>query len=100
MSIYSNVTEQDLINLLKLAGQQKNHRAEKIKNINSKQTHDVKLAESLRPITKKLDEVKKSTQEVGEIIKKKQFSSTSYRKYSHHSSTSRKYSHHSSTNRK
>ena len=29
MSIYSNVTEQDLINLSKLAEQQKNQRAEK-----------------------------------------------------------------------
>ena len=37
-----------------------------------KQTHDTKLAGSLSPITKKLDEVNKSTQEVGEIIKKSQ----------------------------
>ena len=61
MSIYSNVTEQDLINLRKLAEQQKNQRAEKIKNRILKQTHDIKLAESLSPITKKLDEVNKST---------------------------------------
>ena len=53
MSKYSNVTEQDLINLRKLAEQQKNHRAEKIKNIILKQTHDIKLAES-SPITKKI----------------------------------------------
>ena len=32
MSIYSNVTEQDLINLRKLAQQQKEQRALKIKN--------------------------------------------------------------------
>ena len=32
MSIYSNVTEQDLIILRKLAEQQKNQRANKIKN--------------------------------------------------------------------
>ena len=32
MSIYSNVTEEDLINLRKLAQQQKEQRAEKIKN--------------------------------------------------------------------
>ena len=32
MSIYSNVTEKDLINLRKLAEQQKNERALKIKN--------------------------------------------------------------------
>ena len=72
MSIYSNVTEHDLINLRKLAEQQKNQRAEKIKNRILKQTHDVKLAEFLSPITKNLDEVNKSTQQVGEIIKKSQ----------------------------
>ena len=65
MSIYSNVTEQDLDNLRKLAEQQKNQRALKIKNRILKQTHDVKLAESLSLITKKLDEV-------GEIVKKSQ----------------------------
>ena len=59
MSIYSNVTEQDLLNLRKLAEQQKNQRGEKIKNRILKQTHDVKLAESLSPITEKLEEVKK-----------------------------------------
>ena len=63
MSIYSNVTEEDLENLRKLAYQQKNQRALKIKNRILKQTHDIKLAESLSPITKKLDEVNKSTQE-------------------------------------
>ena len=63
MSIYSNVTEQDLHNLRKLAEQQKNQRALKIKNRILKQTHDIKLAESLLPITEKLDEVNKSTQE-------------------------------------
>ena len=72
MSIYSNVTEQDFINLRKLAEQQKNQRAEKIKSKILKQTHDIKLAESLSPITKKLDEVNKATQEVGEIIKQSQ----------------------------
>ena len=69
MSIYSNVTEKDLDNLRKLADQQKNQRSIKIKNRILKQTHDVKLAESLSPITKKLDEVNKSTQEVGDKIK-------------------------------
>ena len=72
MSIFSNVTEQDLINLRKLAEQQKNQRALKIKNRISKQTHDINLAESLSPITEKLDEVKKSTEEVGQIIRKAQ----------------------------
>ena len=70
MSTYSNVTEQDLINLRKLAEQQKNQRAEKIRNRILKQTHDIKLGDCISPITKKLDEVKKTTQEVGEIIKK------------------------------
>ena len=52
MSIYSNVTEQNLINLRKIAEQQKNQRDLKIKNRILKQTH-VKLAESLSPIKKK-----------------------------------------------
>ena len=76
MSIYSNVTEQDLENLRKLANQQKNQRALKIKNRILKQTHDVKLAESLSPITEKLDEtnknlsdvIKESTQNLGDVI--------------------------------
>ena len=54
MSIYSIVTEQDLDSLRKLAQQQKNERALKIKSRILKQTHDIKLAESLSPITKKL----------------------------------------------
>ena len=62
MSIYPNVTENDLINLRKLAEQLKNERALEIKNKTLKQLHDIKLAESLSPITKKLDEV-------GDIIK-------------------------------
>ena len=77
MSIYSNVTEKDLDNLRKLAQQQKNQRAEKIKNRILKQTHDIKLAESLSPITKKLDDttskigdaIKESTQGLGNVIK-------------------------------
>ena len=77
MSIYSNVTEQDLDNLRKLAQQQKEQRALKIKNRILKQTHDIKLAESLSPITKKLDETsdnlknvfKESTQNLGNVIK-------------------------------
>ena len=66
MSIYSNVTEKDLGNLRKLAEQQKNQRAIKIKNRILKQTHDVKLAESLSPITKELT---KSTKKISEVIK-------------------------------
>ena len=72
MSIYSNVTEQALFNLRNLAEQQKNQRAEKIENRILKQTHDTKLAESLNPITKKLDEVKKYTQEISDDIKESQ----------------------------
>ena len=71
MSIYSNVTEQDLINLRKLAEQQKNQRAKKNKNRFLKQTHDVKLAESLSPNTIKLDEVNKITQESLSLLTKK-----------------------------
>ena len=51
MSIYSNVTEQDLINLRTLAQQRKEQRAEKTKIRILKQTHDIKLAESLSAIT-------------------------------------------------
>ena len=69
MKIYSNVTEQDLINLRKLAEQQKNQRALTSKNGILKQTHDIKLAESLSPNTKHLSEVKESTQILGEIVK-------------------------------
>ena len=70
MSFYSNVTEQDLINLRKLAEQQKEQRSLKIKNRILKKTHDIKLAESLSVITKKLDEVKESTQNLGDVFKK------------------------------
>ena len=71
MSIYSNVTEQDLDNLRKLAKQQKQHRALKIKNRILKETHDKKLAESLSPITTRLDLVENNRGEkIGEIIKK------------------------------
>ena len=58
MSIYSNVSEQVLIILRKLAKQQKNQRAIKIKYRILKQTHDKKLADNLSPITKKLDIIK------------------------------------------
>ena len=55
MSIYSNVTEKDLDNLRMLAQQQKEQLALKIKNRILKETHDIKLAESLSHITKRLD---------------------------------------------
>ena len=76
MSIYSNVTEQDLDLLRKLAEQQKEQRALKIKNGILEQTHDDKLAKSLSPITNKLDEtskkldnvIKESTLNLGNVI--------------------------------
>ena len=71
MSIYSNVTEKDLINLRKLAQQQKEQRALKIKNRILEKTHNIKLAESLSPITKKLDEVNESTQDTLSPISQK-----------------------------
>ena len=71
MTIYSNITEQDLENLRKLAEQQKEQRAPKIKNRILKQTHDVALADCLSPITKKLDEVNKSARESLTPINKK-----------------------------
>ena len=61
-----------MINLRKLAEQQKNQRATKIKSRILKQTHDIKLAESLSPITQKLDEVNKSTQRIGDVVKESQ----------------------------
>ena len=70
MSIYSNVNVQDLINLRKLAEQQKNQRAEKSKNRILKQTHDIKLAESLSRTTKKLDTINGSIKQLGELVKK------------------------------
>ena len=63
MSIFSNVTEQDLIDLRKLAEQQKNRGAEKIKNRILKQAHDIKLAEISSSITKKIEDVNKSNSE-------------------------------------
>ena len=70
MSIYSNVTEQGLINLRKLAEKQKEQRALKIKNRILKETHDKKIAESLSPTTKRLDKVNKSTKKISRAIKK------------------------------
>ena len=49
-----------MVNIRKLAEQQKNHRALKIKKRILKLTHDFKLAESLSPITEKLNQVKKN----------------------------------------
>ena len=73
MSIFSNVAEQDLIILRKLAEQQKNQRALNNKNRNLNQTHDIKLAESFSRITKKSEEINQSTKNLGEGIKKSNF---------------------------
>ena len=64
MSVYSNVTEEDLLSLEKLAEQQKNEKARKIKKRIFKQTYDQKLAETFEPITKKIDEVVEATKEL------------------------------------
>ena len=69
MSLYSNVTEQKMITLRKLAEQQKNQHAPELTSRVLKQTHGTKLAESLPPITKKLEESYNYTQKVGDIIK-------------------------------
>ena len=56
-----------MINLRELAEQQKNQRTLKIKNRILKKTHDIKLAESLSPFTKKLDTIIESTKKIGEV---------------------------------
>ena len=61
MSIYSYVTEEDMVNLAKKAEQHNKEITEKMKNSLLNQTHNKKLAESFKPITKKLEEVNKST---------------------------------------
>ena len=68
MSVYPNVTEQDLNNFSKLSQQQKNERTDKIKNRILTQTRDTKTAESRSPITKKVGEVNKSTQKMGDVF--------------------------------
>ena len=70
MSIHSNVIQQDLNILRKIAEQQKNQRALKKKNRILKKTHDINLAESLSSITKKLEEVNETTKKLGEVIEK------------------------------
>ena len=55
-------------NPCKLAVHQKEQRAIQIKYRISKQTHDIKLAESLSPFTKKLDEVRENTRNLGGIV--------------------------------
>ena len=72
MSLYSKVTEQDLTNLPKLGERQKNQQALEIKNRILKKIHNIKLAESFSPITKKLSEINETTKKVGKVIEKSQ----------------------------
>ena len=69
MSICSNLTELDLTSLPVSAEKQENQRAIKIENRNLKQTHDIKLAESLSLITKKLDNIDYTTKKLRENVK-------------------------------
>ena len=64
MSVYSNLTEEDLLSLEKLAEQQKNEKARKIQKRIFKQTYDQKLSETFEPITKKIDKVVEATKEL------------------------------------
>ena len=72
MSIYSNVTEEDVITLRKLAEQQKNQRALRSKNRIWKQTHDITLAASFFHNTKNLDTNNETTKQLAEVIEKSQ----------------------------
>ena len=83
MSIYSNKTEQDLISLRKPAEQQKNQRALKVKNRVLRQTKDIKLAESLSSITKKIDVIKESIKQLGKVIKRSSYEKENYHKIVH-----------------
>ena len=61
MSIFSNVTQQNLVNLRNLAEHYENQRGLQIEKRFLKQTHDIKLAEILSAISKKLGEVNEIT---------------------------------------
>ena len=69
MSVHPNVSHQDLFNLSKLAKQQKNQRAIKIRIETFKQTHDIKLAENFSLITKKKEGLNESTKKLSDVIK-------------------------------
>ena len=59
-----------MISLRKLAEQQKNQKALYIKNRILEQTRDIKSAESLSSITKKLDVINETNKKLSEIINK------------------------------
>ena len=67
MSIYPNMSEIVLINLGRLAEQQRKQPSEKFKNRSLNQTHDTTSAENYSPITIKLEELKKTTKKLGEV---------------------------------
>ena len=67
-SVYSNITQQDLIILGILDEQQKNQRAIKLENKSLKQTRDEKLAESFAPVNKILEDVDNYTKTLGEVF--------------------------------
>ena len=70
MSIYPTITKQGKINFDELTEKQKKQRATETKNRNLKQTHDIKVAENLSPITKKLDNINETTENLGEVVEK------------------------------
>ena len=70
MSIYPTVTQEDIINLRKIADDQKNQRAHEKKLRFFKRTHEMKLAEILPPITKKNGYFQWDYQHLSEIDKK------------------------------
>ena len=69
MNVNLNITEEDLIDLSKLAEQQNKKRAIKTEDRISKRTQVRKLTESLSPITKKKEEVDETTKNLGDVIK-------------------------------
>ena len=64
MSVYPNVTMEDVIELAKLLKQQKNQRAIEMKIKILKQTHQKQLAETVTPITRKLSKTTEAIQKL------------------------------------
>ena len=62
-----------MINLVKLAEQQKKQRAEKFKYRILKQTHNVQLAETFKPITNEKTDLDDSTNKITQVLKKTRF---------------------------
>ena len=70
MTTHTNVTKEDLINLSKLAEQQKNQGANKIKYRIFKYTHEKELEESFSLITKKTGKNNESTKKLSKTVEK------------------------------